>query len=112
MDSWLVSETAWLRIGVTLFFVNAALVLFAPHGRLRSEQTTHLLLLLSVTTIGIGLGLRWHQHGQGPFLTLHEILASNLFSLGLFFLVASLAVPAVRKASTVAIPTCGKNWST
>ncbi|UCH46577.1 MAG: cytochrome c biogenesis protein CcsA [Betaproteobacteria bacterium] len=107
--SWLVSETAWVRAGIFLFIASAALVLcgvIAPGvtGKRRRDRITDGLLLLSVAAIGTGIGIRWQQSGQGPFLTLYEILVSNLFSLGLFVLLAIRIVPAARPALTVALP--------
>jgi ABC-type transport system involved in cytochrome c biogenesis permease subunit len=88
VTSWLVSETWWVRAGILLLAVNAVFVLFGKRARSRQDRVTDRLLAIAVVAIGIGIGLRWQQSGQGPFLTLYEILVSNVFSLGLFVLLA------------------------
>jgi len=107
--SWLISETGWVRAGIVLLAAGATFVQFnviAPGtGRQRQrDQITDGLLLVSVAAIGIGIGVRWQQSGQGPFLTLYEILVSNLFSLGLFVLLAIRIAPAARAGLSVALP--------
>jgi ABC-type transport system involved in cytochrome c biogenesis permease subunit len=47
---------------------------------------------------------RWLREGQGPFLTLYDILLSNLFSLALLFLVVTALVPTVRSGTLLASP--------
>lgn len=42
---------------------------------------------------------RWLREAQGPFLTLYDVLLSNLFSLGLVYLVAALLVPSFRESA-------------
>lgn len=104
MNGWFVSEIVWVRAGIVLLLLNAALMLPASRLERYRSRATLVLLSLSVVATGIGIALRWVETGQGPFLTLYEILLSNLFSLGLFFLLAFLLVPAVRSAATIALP--------
>ncbi len=99
----LVSETVWIRIGIFLLIANAVVVL-GFGAQWRRAHLSDGLLAMSVAVIGIGIGLRWQQSGQGPFLTMYEILLSNLFSLGLFLLLAIRIVPAARSAVTIALP--------
>jgi len=56
-------------------------------------------LLLCAAIIG-----RWFREGQGPFLTMYEVLLSNTFSLGLLFVLVSGRMPAVRSSSLFACP--------
>ena len=105
MTLWLASETGWVRAGILLLVASAAAVVVLGFGaQRRRAHISDGLLAMSVAAIGIGIGLRWQQSGQGPFLTLYEILVSNLFSLGLFILLAIRIVPAARPALSVALP--------
>lgn len=104
MTLWLASETGWVRVGILLLVASAAVVVLGFGARWRRVHISDVLLAMSVAAIGIGIGLRWQQSGQGPFLTLYEILVSNLFSLGLFVLLAIRIVPAARPALSVALP--------
>ncbi len=104
MTSWLVSETGWVRAGFLLLTASAALSLFKIRAQSRGDHVTDGLLAIAVVAIGIGIGLRWQQSGQGPFLTLYEILVSNVFSLGLFILLAIRMSPAARSSLPFALP--------
>ena len=48
-----------------------------------------------------GIVLRWERLGQGPFLTLFEVLLSNLFSLSLVFAILYIVAKRVRPATPV-----------
>jgi ABC-type transport system involved in cytochrome c biogenesis permease subunit len=63
-----------------------------------SSILTVVLALLTVAVAG-----RWLRESQGPFLTLYDILLSNLFSLTLVYLVAAWLVPALRTSSAIVI---------
>jgi ABC-type transport system involved in cytochrome c biogenesis permease subunit len=56
------------------------------------------LALLTAAVAG-----RWLRESQGPFLTLYDVLLSNLFSLTLVYLVAAWAVPALRRPSAIVV---------
>jgi len=52
----------------------------------------------------VSLALRWDRVGHGPFISMFEVLSSNVWSLTLVFLLAFLRVRAVRPAAAVALP--------
>jgi len=52
----------------------------------------------------VALGLRWERLGQGPFVTLFEILSSNIWSLVLVFAISYWRLPAVRPSAAVVMP--------
>jgi ABC-type transport system involved in cytochrome c biogenesis permease subunit len=56
------------------------------------------LALLTAAVAG-----RWLRESQGPFLTLYDVLLSNLFSLTLVYLVAAWLVPALRTSSAIVV---------
>ncbi len=60
------------------------------------------LVLLTAAVAG-----RWLRESQGPFLTLYDVLLSNLFSLTLVYLVAAWLVPALRKSSAIVVAFLG-----
>lgn len=57
-----------------------------------------------VALLGAAITGRWLREGQGPFLTLYDILLSNLFSLTLMFLLISIFVTAVRAGILITSP--------
>ena len=46
---------------------------------------------------------RWLRESQGPFLTLYDVLVSNLFSLALVFLIAASVLPALRASTAIVV---------
>jgi ABC-type transport system involved in cytochrome c biogenesis permease subunit len=67
-----------------------------------------ILVLLTAAVAG-----RWLRESQGPFLTLYDVLLSNLFSLTLVYLVAAWLVPALRTSSVLVVAFLGVlgTWS-
>jgi ABC-type transport system involved in cytochrome c biogenesis permease subunit len=60
-----------------------------------------LLIILALLTAAVAG--RWLRESQGPFLTLYDVLLSNLFSLTLVYLVAAWLVPALRSSSAIVV---------
>ena len=63
-----------------------------------SSALSIVLALLTAAVAG-----RWLREAQGPFLTLYDVLLSNLFSLTLVYLVAAWLVPALRGSSAIVV---------
>jgi cytochrome c-type biogenesis protein CcsB len=64
-----------------------------------------LALMLAGLVLHTGsLALRWERLGHGPFITLFEILSSNVWSLLMFFSIAYWRIPALRPAAAVVMP--------
>lgn len=57
-----------------------------------------------VALLTASLALRWVRLGHGPFTTMHEILASSLWSLSLVLTVAAWRAPLVRASLHRAAP--------
>ncbi len=60
-------------------------------------------LLLGALLLAVAIAARWSQFGQGPFLTLYEILLSNAFSLGLLYAALYRLYPPARPGAPGAI---------
>lgn len=100
----LVPELPWLFGGLAGYCTGA---LAAWHGIWRDrpvDRTVFAALLVAVILLATAITLRWMRAGYGPFLTLFEILLSNLFSLGLVFLVVFWRVPLARPGALVVLP--------
>jgi len=71
----------------------------------RQERSPAVLAVLALATIAAGasITLRWIQVGYGPFLTLHEVLLSNVFSLGLLLTIAAATTSLVSRAIPYAL---------
>jgi len=100
-------ERTTLVAAVTGFGVVLLLdVLLRRSGRATwpavSGALSVILVLLTAAVAG-----RWLRESQGPFLTLYDVLLSNLFSLTLVYLVAAWLVPALRKSSAIVVAFLG-----
>jgi ABC-type transport system involved in cytochrome c biogenesis permease subunit len=96
-----------------LLLLWGALVLYTLAGStaigvtVMARRAEHVVLALVVTGLAVhaaSIGLRWERIGHGPFITLFEILSSNVWSLLLIFSVAYWRVPAVRPGAAVVMP--------
>ena len=60
-----------------------------------------LLVVLGLLTLAVAG--RWLREAQGPFLTLYDVLLSNLFSLTFVYLVAAWLLPALRRSAAIVV---------
>ena len=58
---------------------------------------------VALAVLALGIALRWSRIGHGPFLSLFEVLASGLVSLGLVWRLCSLRAPALRDSAPVVL---------
>ena len=97
-------ESAWLWGALAGYSASALAAARMRAARLAGPDWVLRALWLAVVLLGAALVHRWLRVGYGPFLTLYEVLLSNLFSLGLFYALAYWRVPAVRPAAVVVLP--------
>lgn len=65
--------------------------------------------ILGLIVVGLlchtgSIAVRWDRLGHGPFITMYEILSSNVWSLMLAFAIAYWRLPAVRPSAAVVMP--------
>ena len=70
----------------------------------RWHNRVAVILLMGSMLHALAIGLRWERVGHGPFITMFEILSSNIWSLAAIFLIFYRRIPAVRPASVVVMP--------
>lgn len=111
----LAAELAWIRAGAILALAAATLAIFRPpfpatrsSGRGGPPRTTgagaaYAAFVLAVGAIVVGVAIRWARLGHGPFLTMFEILVSNVASLGVVYAVVHATAPSARRAAPVAM---------
>ena len=97
-------ESASLWAAVVLYVLSGSLAIFGVALGKRPERTVLGLLLAALALHGLAIGLRWERLGHGPFLTMFEILSSNVFSLSLVFALAYWRYRAVRPIAAVVMP--------
>jgi ABC-type transport system involved in cytochrome c biogenesis permease subunit len=102
-DTWVLYLGA-LLVGCSALLAWRLVAVPAAHAPARS--TTGLALSLhdlALAVLALGIALRWSRIGHGPFLSLFEVLASGLVSLGLVWRLCSLRLPALRDSAPVVL---------
>lgn len=98
------AELAWLWTAVTVYVAAGLLAIIAVAINKRPERAVLALLAAGLVLHTVSLGLRWMRLGHGPFITLFEILSSNVWSLTLVFSFAYWRLRALRPAAAVVMP--------
>jgi ABC-type transport system involved in cytochrome c biogenesis permease subunit len=70
----------------------------------RPERAILGLLAAGLALHSLSIALRWERLGHGPFITMFEVLSSNIWSLTLLFALAYWRVRAVRPAAPFVMP--------
>jgi ABC-type transport system involved in cytochrome c biogenesis permease subunit len=92
-----------LLVAAVAGFVLTFVLSLIPRERARiSWWSGAAVLSLVLVLLFAVLAGRWLRESQGPFLTLYDVLVSNLFSLTLVFVVAAALVPALRLSVVIA----------
>ena len=97
-------EAPLLWSALLAYVVAGSTAIFALALERRAERWILGLLALGLALHGAALAARWIAVGHGPFITLFEILSSNVWSLTLVFTLAYWRVPAVRPAAAFVMP--------
>jgi ABC-type transport system involved in cytochrome c biogenesis permease subunit len=99
-----IPEVMWLWAALAGYSAGAVAAWRGAGPRPAADAWVLRALWLAVALMSAALVHRWLRVGYGPFLTLFEVLLSNLFSLGLFYAVAYWRVPALRPGAVVVLP--------
>jgi ABC-type transport system involved in cytochrome c biogenesis permease subunit len=97
-------ESVFLLLGVAAYALAALAAWAGALLNRKVDVPVALATCLAVIACLMAIALRWQQTGDGPFLTLYEVLLSNLFSLGFIYAVVHFTVPRARPASLLVLP--------
>lgn len=97
-------ESASLGVAAACYGIAGCAAIAGQVLGRRPDAAVGGLLAAGVAAHTLSLGLRWERVGHGPFISMFEVLSSNVWSLSLLFLVAFAKVRAVRPAAAVALP--------
>ena len=97
-------EAPLLWSALLAYVVAGSIAIVALALERRAERWILPLLALGLGLHGAALAARWVAVEHGPFITLFEILSSNVWSLTLVFTLAYWRVPAVRPAAAFVMP--------
>ena len=70
----------------------------------RRETAVLAALSAGLLLLAAAIAQRWMRLGHGPFFNMFEILASNLFSLGLIYALFYWRLPRIRPTARIVLP--------
>lgn len=97
-------ETLFLWSAMGAYFLAGLLAVVSVLFRVRADRGVGPVLALGLLLHALSLGWRWQRLGHGPFISMHEIISSNLWSLLLFFLLVHLRFRPVRPMAALVLP--------
>jgi len=97
-------ELLLLWLAVIAYVVSGSLAIIGVVMDKRPERTVLGLMLFGLIVHGVSIGLRWARLDHGPYLTMFEILSSNIWSLMFVFSLAYWRFRAVRPVAAVVLP--------
>lgn len=98
------TELRILWTGILLYVLGGALAIGAVVLKKHPERTILGLLTAGWLLHTTALLVRWERLGHGPFVTMYEILSSNIWSLVLAFLIAYWRIPRIRPSAAIVMP--------
>ncbi|MBI5275348.1 MAG: cytochrome c biogenesis protein CcsA [Burkholderiales bacterium] len=82
------ADQVWLAAGALLALAALAFAWLGRGGTIATD--------LMLAALAAGIALRWARIGHGPFLSMYEVLASGMFTLGIAWRLAGWRVPLLR----------------
>jgi ABC-type transport system involved in cytochrome c biogenesis permease subunit len=98
------SELQLLWLALMLYTLAGSTAIGSMVLAKRPEQVILALIMVGLAVHAASIGLRWERIGHGPFITMFEILSSNVWSLLVIYALAYWRMPAVRPAAVVVMP--------
>ena len=96
-------EQAFLLLAVVAYTLASLVAWAGEIGGKQVDAVVHLTVSVGMVASLLAIVIRWQVTGNGPFLTLYEVLLSNLFSLGLLYGLAHWRFPGVRVGALPAL---------
>ncbi|MCB1888248.1 MAG: cytochrome c biogenesis protein CcsA [Rhodocyclaceae bacterium] len=98
------AELQVLWAAIVAYVLSGVIAIFGVALGRHRERIVLGLIVLGLTLQTVSLGMRWSRIGHGPFITLFEILNSNVWSLMLVFAIAYWRIPKLRPSAAVVMP--------
>jgi ABC-type transport system involved in cytochrome c biogenesis permease subunit len=98
------NELSILWAALLAYVAGGSIGIVAVLLRRRPERTVLGLVVLGLALHALAIGMRWERLGHGPFVTLFEVLSSNVFSLTLVFALAYWRLPLIRASAAIVMP--------
>ena len=107
------SELPWLWAGLASYFLATLAAMWGVSPRyaavpmVKTRHYEYLVfagLVLGIALLAIAIAVRWARIGHGPWISLFELLTSQLCSLGLIFSLLYWRLPGLRPSAVVVLP--------
>lgn len=100
----LIGELRVLWVAVIAYVLAGSIAIIGVLLKKRPERTVLGLMVLGLICHTAAIALRWQRLEHGPFVTMFEILSSNVWSLMLVFAIAYWRLPAIRPVAAIVMP--------
>jgi ABC-type transport system involved in cytochrome c biogenesis permease subunit len=109
----MVAEQPWLWAGLGAYLVATLIAMWGVSPRSENSalvaNKTHEKLVLGFIVLGVllltvAIAARWIRIGHGPWISLFELLMSQVWSLGLIFAVLYWKLPGLRPSTVIVMP--------
>jgi len=109
----MVAEQPWLWAGLGAYLVATLVAMWSVSPRSENSalvaNKTHEKLVLGFIVLGVllltvAIAARWIRIGHGPWISLFELLMSQVWSLGLIFAVLYWKLPGLRPSTVIVMP--------
>ncbi len=97
-------ELLILWAALIIYVLAGSLVIVAAIFRQVTDDIFQGLLWLGLGVHTAAITYRWIRLEHGPFLTMFEILSSNIWSVTLFFALTYWRIPSIRPVATIMMP--------
>ncbi|MEH6470943.1 MAG: cytochrome c biogenesis protein CcsA [Halopseudomonas sp.] len=97
-------EQLILWAALIIYVLAGSLAIVSTLFRHRLDDFFQGILWLGLVTHTLAIGLRWIRLEHGPFLTMFEILSSNIWSVTLFFALTYWRIPTIRPVAAFFVP--------
>ena len=102
--SGLEDEIRILWAGAVAYMLAGSISMYSVRRKNPPERAVLLLLSAGLVLHGIAIAMRWHRLGHGPFITMFEILSSNVWSLTLIFTLVYWRIRPIRPSAALVLP--------
>jgi ABC-type transport system involved in cytochrome c biogenesis permease subunit len=108
-----VAEIPWLWSGLGAYFVATLIAIYGVAPRyagmpiVKTKNHEYIVLgflILGVLLLAVAISARWMRIGHGPWISLFELLVSQLCSLGLIFMLLYWRLPGLRPSAVIVLP--------
>lgn len=97
-------EILLLWVAVCTYVLSGVIAIFGLVLGKRPDRTVLAFLIIALLLHGASILLRWDRLAHGPYLTMFEILSSNVWSLLSIYAIAYWRYKAIRPIAAIVLP--------